>query len=202
MRRNSIAGVLAAALAFGPGCTPSGGEVSPEHASGGSSSEQAYDQYHAECGPDVIRLWAERDPEIRALSEAAFGARWFARLRCLAELGDAESQLTMGIAYRDGSDGPPQDYSEAAVWFRRAADQGNPLAQLNLAQLYQHGRGVPQDLVRAHMWYNLAITGFDWPARTRATAFSRRDQLESRMTLAQVREAQRMASEWWTERNR
>jgi len=45
----------------------------------------------------------------------------------------------------------------AAKWFRRAADQGIALAQLNLGLLYANGAGVPQDNVEALKWIDLAI---------------------------------------------
>ena len=52
--------------------------------------------------------------------------------------------------------GVPQDYAQAVGWYRKAADQGNALAQLNLGAMHLNGQGVPQDYVLAHMWLNLA----------------------------------------------
>ena len=46
------------------------------------------------------------------------------KIRISAEQGDAEAQLRLGIMYSKGK-GVPQDYKEAAKWFRKAADQGN-----------------------------------------------------------------------------
>jgi TPR repeat protein len=37
------------------------------------------------------------------------------------------------------------DYTEAAKWYRKAAEQGDARAQANLGVLYQFGWGVPQD---------------------------------------------------------
>ncbi len=50
----------------------------------------------------------------------------------------------------------PQDYIQAAFWYRKAADQGDDGAQNNLAILYDNGQGVPQDHVRAVHWYRIA----------------------------------------------
>jgi uncharacterized protein len=50
----------------------------------------------------------------------------------------------------------PQDYAEAVLWYRRAADQDFATAQRLLGSMYQNGKGVPQDYVQAHMWYNLS----------------------------------------------
>jgi TPR repeat protein len=37
-----------------------------------------------------------------------------------------------------------------------AAEQRNFEAQFNLGVMYEEGRGVAQDRVRAHMWFNWA----------------------------------------------
>ena len=37
----------------------------------------------------------------------------------------------------------------ASDWYRKAADQGNPDAQTNLARLYLRGRGVFKDVAKA-----------------------------------------------------
>jgi uncharacterized protein len=136
-------------------------------------------------GPDLAA--AERDVD----------ERWLPRKRCLAEAGDAAAQFTLGIAYRDGSDGPPQDFVQAAAWFARAAEQGHPMAQYNLGRLHEDGRGVSQDPVLAHMWFNLAGAAFPWPDDMRVEAFRRRDRLAERLTEEDLREAQRLATEWW-----
>ena len=46
-----------------------------------------------------------------------------------------------------------KDAAEAAKWYLRAAHQGVHRAQFKLAYMYREGRGVPQDRVRAHMWF-------------------------------------------------
>jgi len=40
----------------------------------------------------------------------------------LANQGNAEAQLELGLMYADGQ-GVPRDYKEAVKWFRLAADQ-------------------------------------------------------------------------------
>ena len=152
-----------------------------------------------DCGEDVIERYVQGDSELRERSETQLQFKWLTRNRCLAEQGDSEAQLKLGIAYRDGSDGPPQDYTEAAKWFHKAAEQGNAMAQFNLGLLYENGRGVTQDYVRAHMWYNLAAAGFDWRGRPSRWAFEHRDGLALRMNSQQIVEAQRLAREWWEE---
>jgi hypothetical protein len=49
----------------------------------------------------------------------------------------------------DQGHGVPQDYAQAAIWYRKAAEQGLALAQSNLGVLYEEGRGVPKDYAQA-----------------------------------------------------
>lgn len=75
-----------------------------------------------------------------------------AELRQRAEKGDAEEQYNLGGMYARG-EGVPQDYAEAARWFRKAAELGHAGAQSNLGAMYVNGRGVPQDYAEAVRWY-------------------------------------------------
>jgi len=72
-------------------------------------------------------------------------------LQADAARGDPKAQSTLGDLYRLGQ-GVPQDYAEAALWYRRAADQGYSDAQYNLGNLYEVGQGVPQDNAQAIQW--------------------------------------------------
>ena len=64
-------------------------------------------------------------------------------------------KYNLGSLY-DKGEGVPQDYAEAAKWFRRAAEQGNAIAQNNLGMLYYEGNGVPQDYAEAVKWFRRA----------------------------------------------
>lgn len=94
--------------------------------------------------------------------------------------------------YRKG-EGVPQDYAEAVKWFRRAAEQGNVAAQVNLSFMYEKGYGVPQDFVQAHMWRNLAAAQ---GTQGNGDMRKQRDEIAKKMTPAQIAEAQRLAREW------
>ena len=61
-----------------------------------------------------------------------------------AEAGDAESQVNLGLAYRDGT-GVPQDEALAVEWFRKSAEQGHPRGQDNLGYMLLQGRGVERN---------------------------------------------------------
>ena len=91
----------------------------------------------------------------------------------------------------------PQDYAEAAKWFRKAAEQGDAKAQYNLGIMYAKGQGVPQDYVLAYMWSNLATSRYPASEKEdREQAVRNRDRVSSMMTPAQFAEAQRLTREW------
>ena len=108
----------------------------------------------------------------------------------LAEQGVASAQFYLGLMHEQGR-GVRQDYPTALTWFRKAAAQGYAGPQNNLGLMYERGRGVRKDLVRAFMWYHLA--GAMLPGDDGKAALSRRDQLNSHMTAAQIEQAQELA---------
>jgi len=71
-----------------------------------------------------------------------------------------------------------------------AADKGNGLAQFSMGFIYERGLGLPQDYVRAYMWFSLAAT-----QGTKGAA-EWRERLAASMSPAQIKEAQKLASEW------
>lgn len=72
-----------------------------------------------------------------------------------AQGGDTAAEMTVGLDYANG-EGVPKDFMQAAVWFRKAAEQGNPDAQYFLGGMYREGDGVPQDFMQAAIWYRMA----------------------------------------------
>ena len=119
--------------------------------------------------------------------------KWF---RKAAEQGHADGQNYLGLMYLLGS-GVSQDYSEAVKWFRKAAEQGNPEAQISLGLMYDEGKGVPKDYITAYMWLNLSVSGHpSSDVGYGAAARSYRDRVASKMTPAQIAEAQKLAREW------
>jgi hypothetical protein len=93
--------------------------------------------------------------------------------------------------------GLPQDYNEAVLWYRKAAERGYPVAQNNLGVLYANGQGVPQDYVQAHMWFSLAAPRFEASqTEDREGTIRNRKYVATKMTAAQIAEAERLAREW------
>ena len=73
-----------------------------------------------------------------------------------AQNGNAVAQGILADAYEMGFCGLPKDYAQAAVWWRKAAVQGDSMAQDSLAHLYYIGQGVPQDYSKAADWWRKA----------------------------------------------
>jgi TPR repeat protein len=59
----------------------------------------------------------------------------------------------------------PQDYAQAALWYRKAAEQGDADAQFDLGDLYDTGRGVLRDYTQAALWYRKAAEQGDADAQ-------------------------------------
>ena len=59
-----------------------------------------------------------------------------------------------------------KDYKEAAVWMRKAADQGLAVAQTNLGLMYIKGEGVAVNREQAARWFERAAEQWDGIAQT------------------------------------
>ena len=136
------------------------------------------------------------------LEDDAEAVRWY---RMAAEQGHADAQYFLGARYARG-EGVLEDDAEAVLWYRLAAEGGHAEAQYFLGNIYdpdcQSGvaDGVDvwlyctglvevglDDIVLAHMWYNIAgANGHDQARR-------RRDSLEGEMTRAEINLASELA---------
>ena len=107
--------------------------------------------------------------------------------RRVAEQGFVDAQYNLAHMYYEGL-GVAQDYKEAVRWYRKAAAQGDAKAQHNLGVIYgKGGKGVLEDNVLAHMWYNISsANGVERGAK-------KRDTVAKQMTAEQIAEAQAMA---------
>ena len=78
------------------------------------------------------------------------------------------------------------------LMFQRAAEAGLPAAQLALAQMYLARRSEPEDIVRAYMWYLVAME----------RAAQAQGLITKVMTGEQIAEARREAGAWLTRLSR
>jgi len=111
----------------------------------------------------------------------------------LARLDDADAQAGLGYLYFKGLE-VQQDYTEAAIWFRRAAEHGQPEAQLFYGLLNYYGEGVTQSYVLAYMWCELA------QSNGASYALPCREAAELRMTQAELAESARLIDDWFARR--
>lgn len=111
---------------------------------------------------------------------------WFKKA---ADQGHAGAQVNLGTLYSLGQGAPFSD-PMALFWFQKAADQRNALAFAKLGMMYERGRGVSQNLVEAHMWYNLSS------AYGEKRAAESRNAVAKHMTTEQVAEAEARAKKW------
>lgn len=74
-------------------------------------------------------------------------------IETLANKGDSSAQSRLSGMYFGGTDGVDQNFTKAAEWSQKSADQGDDLAQLILGWLYEEGTGVDQDYTKAAEWF-------------------------------------------------
>lgn len=116
-------------------------------------------------------------------------------IRKSAENGYAEAQNRLGFWYFIGYQ-HVQDYSESYKWYMKAAQQGYALSLSNLANMYEKGFYVLKSDVKAHMFYNLAITASSQDKRFSAIMYDwidRRSSIEKRLTNQELTQAQNLA---------
>ena len=78
-------------------------------------------------------------------------------LKAKARRGDVEMQYALAVRYEQGRD-VPQDYVEAARWYKRAAKRGHGRAQFWLGSLYDSGLGVKKDSAQGVKWLTRSAT--------------------------------------------
>lgn len=148
-----------------------------------SAFKKAAEQGDARAQVDLGYMYYNGQGITQDYQQAAY---W---MRRAAEQGNAVAQTLLGNMYADGQ-GVTQDYQQAVFWYRKAAEQGDAGAQTLLGFKYLLGMGVAQDYVEAYKWFNIAGAHGD------KDAMKEREDLQERMTPAQIAEGQRLAREW------
>jgi uncharacterized protein len=104
--------------------------------------------------------------------------------------GDYATALRLFRPLADQGNGAAQKALAIINDYGFAATKGNATAQFSLGFMYQKGLGVPQDYVRAYMWFDLAA------AQGTKGAAEWREHIAARMAPEQIAEAQKLAREW------
>jgi hypothetical protein len=142
----------------------------------------------AQMGDTLALIGGKTKSQQKSPSTSSTSAA-FLETKARADAGDTAEETALGGIYYGGSS-VPQDYAEAAKWFRKAAEQGNPRGQFALALCYVKGQGIPEDYVEAYKWFNLAA------AQNVTEAIYDRHNLVNSMTPAQIAEGQRLSREF------
>jgi len=79
---------------------------------------------------------------------------------------------------------------KARIYFDKAAAKGNPVGLYEIGLLYEAGTGVPRDLIKAHLYFNLAS------ARQHPQANEAMQRISAQLTAEEVEKAQAEARAW------
>ena len=99
--------------------------------------------------------------------------------RAEATRGDPNAQFCLGLKHYQGN-GCLRDFSKAAYWYGKAAEQGHAEAQEHLAEMLDHGKGVPRNLEETAVWYSKAAEQGRMKAQARLAAMLDRGEGISR----------------------
>ena len=146
---------------------------------------------------------AEQKPTIEEGLAAAAARKYKAELpkiQALARRGDPDGLFHLGLMHFQGW-GIAQDYAEALRLFSAAAEKGHAQALIWLGDAYAEGKGAPKDNIEAHKFYDLATTqakrgDLELSEIYREMADKKKKDVASKMTKADIAEAQKRASEW------
>lgn len=110
-----------------------------------------------------------------------------------ADQGDKVAQNYLGEIYARNWGTVKPDFSHAAEWFRKAAEQGYSRAQKNLGVLYEQGLGVPNDPETAFKLYRQAmgqITPISLNQNTKAEIQELSKKLDATEKLLRTKQAE------------
>ncbi|HYL33174.1 MAG TPA: hypothetical protein VEU53_08510 [Stellaceae bacterium] len=130
------------------------------------------------------------------------------RLIAAANKGDPDAEYNLGVMYDNRIDdhgnavGPTDDNgipiasnrTEAMKWLRRAAEHGQPRAQMRLAELYAAGVASDRNCGRACQWFIVAMHGLNGVHHQRAR--DGYDSVRSQLTTTEILAAERRARDW------
>jgi len=82
-------------------------------------------------------------------------------LKVRAEAGDRSATRQLAEAYYLGREGAEQNFTEAARWYTKLAQQGDVRSQTTLGLMYARGYGVKKDPATALRWWSFAAAAND-----------------------------------------
>lgn len=121
----------------------------------------------------------------------------------LALAGDCDAQFRMGLLHVEGR-AARQDIHEVMSWWNKAADQGQPWAQLSLGDFYNSDNSgtrlwckidCEKDLTISYKWYLLGqkFAGRDNDKKYAALML---EKIRAQLTPEQKQQGEQLATEW------
>lgn len=133
---------------------------------------------------------AKTNAEIRNYAQAAYWGEKAAEnikkcqennVHC-SEYLDTGTMMTLVNIYSSGGYGLNVNKERAAYWLKEAAERGNVWAQEQLATAYAKGYDVPQDPIRAYIWYKRVLDSDSYPEEEKPYVKEKIDLAISAMT--------------------
>ena len=115
--------------------------------------------------------------------------------RLRAYFGSEDARIALAWRYREGR-GVPLDFSEAAIWFEKAANSGSAKAQYNLGILYYYGLGVPEQSATASNWLDRAARQDFAPAVSMLGLIAAHDQHDTGKAMQLWQRAVLLKDDW------
>ncbi|QWV94432.1 sel1 repeat family protein [Geomonas oryzisoli] len=108
-----------------------------------------------------VALWVCLSIAVGAGQVAAYDGVDLKEIKKLAEQGNPEAQMKLGVMLSSGV-GVPLDKQEGLKWYQKSANQGYAPGQWNLAFVYIRGEVVSQDFQKAFdLLQKSADAGYD-----------------------------------------
>jgi len=141
---------------YNPAPKPSGASAETEHS---SSTNQLIKSWL----PPLILLSAILLVSLLGSADKpSDDVKWLNRL---AESGNSDAALQLGLDYRDGRMGLPHDPATGLNWLKRSASEGNAYAEDEIGKMYAGGIGTRKDTALAIKWWRNAMRDGDPNAR-------------------------------------
>lgn len=100
-----------------------------------------------------VKLGAAYDSGRGVPPDSAVAAKWY---RLAADQGNVNGQLGLGYILANGRGDVPKNGAEAVKLYRLAAKEGGWIAASSLGLLYYYGEAVPQNFLRAYVWWSIS----------------------------------------------
>ena len=156
------------------------------HSQGSIDDIRIYDR--ALSAREVKALFLKEKPVGKLQAGKEIKVTTVAVLRAKAEAGDAKSQNLLGLKINRGQNGLKKNPQAVEKWVLRAANQGLPVAQMNLGSLYSRDDLGERDPAKAYRWAKLSLqSGIGNVLKPRAQQLV--DKLEKELNPQQIAEA-------------